>query len=209
MRAAPKIILGFAVAVPGLFLNGEASAQANMAHTHVGHVAQRFTDTPANRGLIVTAAAEAAVALEHASMAGDNPGSLENMQLHAGHVIHAIDPTVEINGPGLGYGVRKAATGTIQHTEMAAAVPGNSVTMRILTEQILMSTRGALPLADQIIALAQQIRNTEDVAEAAKLVAEMTRLTREMTTGVEGRGGLWRAEQSASLLRRAEGIGGS
>jgi len=209
MRAAPRLILGFAVAVPGLFLNGAASAQANMAHTHVGHVAQRFTDTPANRGLIVTATAEAAVALEHASMAGDNPESLENMKLHAGHVIHAIDPTVEINGPGFGYGVKKAATGTIQHTEMAAAVPGNSVTMRILTGQILASTRDALSLTDQIVALAKQIQNADNAAEAAKLVQEMTKLTREMTSGVEGKGGLWHAEQSASLLRRAEGVGGN
>ena len=33
------------------------------------------------------------------------------IQTHAGHVINAIDPTIVAQGPGLGYGVKKAAQG--------------------------------------------------------------------------------------------------
>jgi hypothetical protein len=217
MRGPARIILGFALAAPGLLLSGTAAAQANVAHTHIGHVAERFGDTPANRGLLATAVAEATVAVDHAALAAQDPTNLANIKLHAGHVIHAIDPTQIGTGPGLGYGVKKAANATIVHTEMAAAVPGVSAAVRVLSNHIVVSTKNSLPLADRAIAIAKEIQASTDAEAATALVADLQKVTAQMASGMDAdengdvtfrEGGLRQAEQRANLLRRAEGIGG-
>lgn len=47
-------------------------------------------------------------------------GNLDAMKLHAGHVIHAVDPRIEPKGPGLNYGVKRAALGVVERIQQAA-----------------------------------------------------------------------------------------
>jgi hypothetical protein len=186
---------------------------------HLGHVADRFNDTPANRGLIATASAEAAVATQHAGLAGQQPDNLEYMKTHTVHVLNAIDPTVEADGPGLGYGVKKAVTGAVQHIEMAAAAPGASTAMGIHANHIATSSKNVIRWSDELIALGKQVQASTDAAEAAKLIEQMAALAEKIANGndvnsdgtigwQDGEGGLRQAEQHTTLLKRAEGIAG-
>src|SRR5262245_17122306 len=187
MRPAARLMLGMALAVPGLFASQGASAQragggapaargastpaaeapaanANMSHTHLGHVADRFNDTPQNRGFSPTAIAEAGVMTQHAGLAGQQPENLEYMKQHSVHVVNAVDPSVEATGPGAGYGVKKAAQNTLQHIEMAAAAPGASTAMSIHASHIATAAKNVIRWSDELVAIGNQVKASTDAA---------------------------------------------
>ncbi len=85
-------------------MKDKAMADKNMAHIHIGHVMTGWKDTPNKSGLLPTAIAEAKVAAQHAGFAASKPATLAWIKTHIGHVLHAVDPSVEPKGPGLGYG---------------------------------------------------------------------------------------------------------
>src|SRR5262245_43978842 len=87
-----------------------SKVEAIAAHLHLGHVMTNWRDTPGSRGFLPVAADEARVAAQHARLASQS-ASFDDVKLHAGHVLHALDPTLEPKGPGAGYGVRQAAIG--------------------------------------------------------------------------------------------------
>src|ERR1041384_4739511 len=117
VRTVTSIVLGISLLVFGAW-GVTLSAQAT-AQTHIGHVLDGFNGTPDNAGLLPTAMAEAKVAADHAALAA-KATSLQMIQTHAGHVINAIDPTIVAQGPGKGYGVKKAAPGVAPHPGLAA-----------------------------------------------------------------------------------------
>src|SRR6267378_4241605 len=94
--------------------------EAIPAHLHLGHVMTNWRDTPGSVGFLPAATSEAKVAVNHARLAERDPKNLDDMKLHAGHVINALDPSVEPKGPGAGYGVKKAVAGALQHLDFAA-----------------------------------------------------------------------------------------
>ena len=53
-----------------------------------------------------------------------SPDNLDSLKLHAGHVLNALDPSIEMKGPGSGYGVKRAAAGASQHVQLAAKSEG-------------------------------------------------------------------------------------
>ena len=127
MRATLSAVIVFTLAFTGLFYGGVAIAeQGNAAHTHIGHVADGWRDTPDNQGLLPTAIAEAKIAAQHAALAAKDPSNLDAMKRHTGHVLNAVDPEAMANGPGLGYGVKRAAAGAATHIELAAKSDGAS-----------------------------------------------------------------------------------
>jgi hypothetical protein len=89
-----------------------------MAHVPLGHVLTSWQDTPDQMGLLPTAQAEAEVAAEHAGFAASRPDDLDWMKLHAGHVVNALDPSIQAEGASLGYGVRQATQGVAQHVQL-------------------------------------------------------------------------------------------
>jgi hypothetical protein len=89
--------------------------------THIGHVINGFNDTPNGDGLLTVAISEAKVAIQHATLAGRQPGNLDAMKLHAGHVINALDPTIVPTGRGW-LRTQEAAAGAT-HIELAARAP--------------------------------------------------------------------------------------
>ena len=194
---------------------GNTPVPAGPVGTHIGHVINGFGDTPNGMGLLPTAMAEAKTAAQHAALAARDPANLNSMKTHAGHVINAVDPTIVAMGPGLGYGVKKAALGVATHIELAAKVPGASQNVITHSTHIATSARNTVQRADQVVALAKQIQAATTAAEAAALVSQLVSLTEQLTLGVdangdgrigwqEGEGGLQQAEQHVMLMLTGE-----
>src|SRR5262249_23844416 len=79
-------------------------AEARPARWHLGHVMTNWRDTRGSRGFLPVAIDEARVAVLHAGLAAKST-DLADIKIHASHVLHALDPTVESTGPGAGYGI--------------------------------------------------------------------------------------------------------
>jgi len=215
-RSAAITAALFAVA---LGFGAPAHAQQSPALAHMGHVADGFANTPDGAGLLPTAQAEAAVARQHAELALRNTTDLASMQRHAGHVLHAVDPTKIEQGPGAGYGVVRAANGVIQHIEMAGAHETASDNIRTHSVHVATSARNTVARAERVAALAQEIIDTSSVEHAAHLLHELAALTEQLVVGIdangdgrvgwqEGEGGLDQALQHIELMKRGEGEGG-
>ena len=192
--------------------------QANMAHAHIGHVADSFKDTPSQQGLLPTAMAEAKVAATHAALAAKNTTDLAAMKLHAGHVLHAIDPTLaEGKGPGAGYGLKKAAAAATAHIEMAGKVEGVSANVKTHTGHVVASLANVTKRADEIVGLAQKIRSATTAEAAAPLIAQMNTVASQLVAGMDankdgkvswetGEGGLEQAQMHLQLMKKGEGL---
>jgi hypothetical protein len=182
---------------------------------HIGHVINSFSDTPDGMGLLPAAMAEARIAAQHATLAARDLANLNSMQTHAGHVLHALDPTLVPVGPGRGYGMKKAANAAASHIELAAKAQGASPNVIMHATHIATASRAAVERADQLIALAQLVQNARTAAEASPLIGQMVSLSDELIKGVDtnadgkigwekGEGGLQQADEHLKLLLAAE-----
>jgi hypothetical protein len=194
-----------------------AAQPANMAHVHIGHVTDSFKDTPKQQGLLPTAQAEAQIAQQHAALAMKSPDNLDSLKLHAGHVLHAIDPSAVEKGPGLGYGLKKAAQGAASHIQLAARAEGASQNVKTHEAHVSASLNNVIKRADAMADLAQRIRASSSAAEAATLAGQLNTLAEQVIKGVDanadgritwevGEGGLDQAQQHMALMKKAEGI---
>ena len=117
----PKIRFAVLIATVCLFaISGDIAAQAS--HAHMGHVADSWGDAPDEAGLLPTASAEAEIAALHAGLAARASG-LGSMKAHIGHVLNAIDPSVEPSGPGKGYGVGSSPASSGASPQLSATCP--------------------------------------------------------------------------------------
>jgi hypothetical protein len=182
---------------------------------HIGHVVNSFGDTPNAQGLLPVAFAEARVAIQHATLGARTPTNLDAMKLHAGHVINAIDPTIIATGPGLGYGLKKAALGVATHIDLAAKAPGASPNVILHANHVATSARNTVQRCDQVIALAQKIQAATTAEEAAALYNQLIPLTQQLVAGFDansdgritweaGEGGLQQAQEHVNLLLAGE-----
>jgi hypothetical protein len=174
--------------------------EAIPAHLHLGHVMTNWRDTPGTRGFLPVAVDEARVAVLHADLAL-KASSLEDIKLHAGHVLNALDPTVEPKGPGAGYGVKKAATGALQHLDFAAKADGVTAAVTTHAAQVSSSLSNVLQWVDQAIAAAQKVRAATAAAEAAGSAADVAALMRRISDE-----GLQQAQTQMGLILKAEGL---
>jgi len=190
---------------------------ANPAHTHIGHVMTQWKDTPASQGFLTAAIADAKVAATHAGYMQKSPDNLDSLKLHAGHVINALDPSIEMKGPGSGYGVKKAAAGASQHVQLAAKSEGASKGVQTHAGHVTASLANVAEWTDAAVATAQKIRAATSAAEAAPLVAELIAQTNNISNGVDankdgtigwqaGEGGLAQANQHMMLMMKGEGL---
>lgn len=206
--------------LPGTYVaigagRGSVTVPAGPAGTHIGHVVNGFADTPNGQGLLPTAMAEARIAAQHATLASRQPANLDYMKTHAGHVINAIDPTIVAAGPGLKYGVKKAALGVAMHIELAASAGGASPNVVVHARHIAMSARNTIARAEQLLAIAQKVQNANSATEAAALVSQMTSLADQLMAGADsnadgkitweqGEGGLQACDDHVKLMLAAE-----
>ena len=205
--------------IPGQYVAPPGAAKvpvpAGPVGIHIGHVVNAFGDTPNGMGLLATAMAEARIAATHAGLAGRQPGNLEYMKTHAGHVINALDPTIIAAGPGLKYGLKKAALGVATHIELAAAAQGASANVITHARHVAMSARNTVDRSDQLLALAQKVQAATTAAEAAALVSQMVSLADQLIAGFDanadgritwehGEGGLQQCDEHLKLMLAGE-----
>jgi len=190
-------------------------APPNLVKVHLAHVAVTFQDAPSQQGLLATALAEAKIAAQHAALAAKTPDNLDAMKMHAGHVIHAVDPGVERTGPGLGFGVKRAAAGVVEHIQLAAKVPNVPVNVLTLASHVLASSNNTLRRSDEIVAVAQRIRAAATAADASADVARLNALAQQVTSGLDvnkdgqvgwqtGEGGLEQAQAQMQLILKGD-----
>ena len=178
-----------------------AKIEAIPAHLHLGHVMTNWRDTPANVGFLIAAISDGRVAAVHADLAAKSADDLEAMKLHAGHVLNALDSSVEPKGPGSGYGVRKAATGALQHLEFAVQAEGVTANIKTHAAQVSASLNNVLQWTDQAVNLAQKIRTATTTAQAAVMVNDLTALTKNISER-----GLQQAKTEMDLIMKGEGL---
>lgn len=202
-----------AVVVPGFV--PAAQLPSGLVGTHIGHVTTSYVDTPDKAGLLVVAFAEAQVASQHATLATRNTSDLAAMQMHAGHVLHALDPSIVKTGPGKGFGLRKAAGGVAQHIELAAKEPTASGNVKIHATHIAGAARATLARMDQAVSLANQIRSATDAKAAASLLGQLVSVCNQLLNGADtnadgrvdwgnGEGGLQQVQEHVTLMLAGE-----
>lgn len=183
----------------------------------IGYIGGGYLDTPDKAGLLPTAVIEAKIAAQHAGFMARSPDSLRILQMHAGHVLHAIDPTTmpAAKAPGKGYGVKRALQSAIIYAEQAAQEVGASANVKTHSAHIVGAARTTLERADQVIALARKIQSSTDAKAAASLIGELQSLCDQLVAGVDvnadgkivwsgGEGGLQQAQDHVTLLINGE-----
>lgn len=196
VRVAPTVV----VAVP-----------ATASGMYIGNVVNSFADTPDKMGLLPIAKAEQQIAVQHAALAMRAPTNLSMLQLHAGHIISALDPAIVAGPPGKGYGVKKAATTIAAQIELAATAAGATPAEVLHSKHIATAARSTVARADQIIALAQKVRAATDAAAAAQLMSQISILCEQLDKGADansdGRvtfeapeGGLQQVQEHVTLM---------
>jgi hypothetical protein len=192
-----------------------SSLPAGLVGTHIGHVVSSFMDTPDKSGFLPMALAEAKIAAQHAGFAARTPDNLQAMQTHAGHIIHAIDPTQATGGPGKGFGMKRAAGGIAQHIELAAKEPTASPNVKTHATHIATAARATMSRGDQAIALAKQIQAATTAAAAASLMSQLVSLCDQFIAGTDinadgrigwagGEGALQQAQEHVTLMLAGE-----
>lgn len=184
---------------------------ATASGVHIGHVVNSFPDTPDKWGFLPTAVAEQKVAAQHAALAMRAATNLSMLQLHAGHIINALDPTIVTAGPGRQYGLKRAANGIATHIELAGAAAGATPAEVMHSKHIATAARATVARADQIIALAQKVQMATDAATAAGFMNQIVILCDQLQTGADvnndGRvtfdapeGGLQQVQEHVTLM---------
>ena len=173
--------------------------EAIPAHLHLFHVMTNWRDTPGTRGFLPVAADEARIASTHAKLAMKGPG-IDEMKLHAGHVLNALDPALEPKGPGAGYGVKKATAGAMQHLEFATKGEGMTANISAHAAPVTASLTEVARLTDQATAVAQKARSSTDAAEVSKLVGELDSLTTQISAGLQ------EAQNHMTQMLKGEGL---
>lgn len=189
----------------------------NMSHAHIGHVLNKWKDTPDNSGFLPTARAEAEIAIKHAGAAAKKPTDLNWMKKHTKHVIHAVDPEKITKGPGLGYGVLKAAKGVAKHITLSAKSDNASDNIKKHAIHVNMTANNTTNRAAEILVHADKVLQATSASDAAPHVTVMSDLANQLLQGKdangngkiswhEGEGGLLVAEKHMGAMVKMEGI---
>jgi hypothetical protein len=174
--------------------------EAIPAHLHLGHVMTNWRDTPTNVGFLIAAISDARVAAIHADLATQSSNTLDVIKLHAAHVLSALDSSVEPKGPGSGYGVKKAATGALQHLEFALQAEGVTANIRMHAAPVSALLKNVLQWIDQATTAAQKSRAATSSTEAVGLANEIAGLTKNIAEGLR------QARTEMDLMMKGEGL---
>jgi hypothetical protein len=170
-----------------------------LVHAHIGHVMTAWRDTPGSVGLLTIAQSDTRIASAHALLLSKSSG-LDDLKLHAGHILHALDPSLEATGPASGYGAKRAAAGAIQHVGFTAAVDNASATVKGHASTVTAALTDAIAGIDRATASAQKIRSAGSASEAAAPARDL-----QSAVGDIGRL-LQQSEQDMRLMMKAEGL---
>jgi hypothetical protein len=206
--------------LPGVLAPSAAvlKVPAGEVGVHIGHVVNSFAGVPDEKSLLSIAEKEAGTAAQHAALGARNATNLDQMKLHAGHVLNALDPALQPMGPGAGYGLKKAAAGIAQHIELAAKATGASQNVIVHANHIATSAKNTSKRVDEAIALCKKIQASTSASDAAELMNQLVSVTSQFQSGAdanndgrvgwqEGEGGLQQAEEHVKLMLAGEGLG--
>jgi hypothetical protein len=196
---------------------GQKAPPVPPAHNHIGHVMTNWKETPGTQGFLPVAVADAKVAVTHAGFMQKSPDNLDSIKLHAGHVLNALDPSLEPKGPGSGFGLKRAAAGAMQHIQLAAKSEGASKGVQTHADHVTASLTNVGQWTDQAIATAQKLRAATSASEAAPLIAELIAQLNMISSGIDankdgsigwqpGEGGLAQAQTHMGLMMKGEGL---
>jgi hypothetical protein len=170
-----------------------------LVHAHIGHVMIAWRDTPGQVGLLTIAQSDMRIAAAHALLLSKS-SSFDDMKLHAGHVLQALDPTLEKVGPASGYGAKKGAEGAMQHVGFTAAVDNASPAVKGHASTVNATLTEAIAAIDRGIAAAQRVRSAALPAEAASAARDLQPIVDAIGRGLQ------QAEQEMRLMMKAEGL---
>lgn len=156
-----------------------------IAHTHVGHTMTAWTDTPGKDGLLNTAEREADAVASAARAAAAADGNLTTMKSHVRDMRHAIDPRLEPEGAGAGYGLRRAVEGSISHVQYAAESADVTGNIRSHAPEFAARGEAVLETIDTMIGLSDAVIQARSAGEAAALSAELPRLADAVRFGAD------------------------
>lgn len=159
-----------------------------MAHVHIGHAMTNWKQTPKKMGLFVVAEKEANIALIHANLAAKKPIDLDSVKLYIGNVMHAIDPSTQKRGPGMGFGQKRALTEAISHITFAAESKDASENVKRFVEPFAQNAMSTLERCELILALGEDIQKAESAQAAMALADEIVILARANIEGVNAGG---------------------
>ncbi|MBT5264223.1 MAG: hypothetical protein HOL85_05295 [Rhodospirillaceae bacterium] len=191
------------------------SDEKSMAHGHMHHVSKAWKDTPGGKGLLPTAMAEAKTALTHAKLASKKGADLKTMKMHTVHVLHAVDPSVEKKGPGLGYGVLKATRGVVKHIGLAASAKSASKNIKTHAVHVASAAKNTVTRAEKIVFYGRRVLKAKTAAMAKPWVANIANLAKQLGKGVDangdkkiswhdGEGGLAAAKKHMGFMMKGE-----
>jgi hypothetical protein len=165
-----------------------AGQQTGEALTHFNHVATGFTGAPGGKGLVVTTAIEVNTAMMYANFAAGNPTSLDAMKSNVRNVLHALAPEQGAKGPGLGFGVKRAADAVVTHIELAVKSPGASETLRKLGPAVAQAGRAVAARAQEMTDLGKRVLAAQTATQAAPLVEQLRALALQLDLGRDANG---------------------
>lgn len=186
-RAAIARSLIFPIALAAM-TSEVAGQQTGEALTHFSHVATGFGGAPGGRGLVVTTAIEVNTAMMYANFAAGNPTNLDAMKTNVRNVLHALVPEQGTKGPGLGFGVKRAADAVVTHIELAVKSPGASETLRKLGPNVAQAGRAVAARAQEMADLSGRVLAAQTAAQAAPLVEQLRTLALQLDTGKDVNG---------------------
>ncbi|MDX1495115.1 MAG: hypothetical protein R3253_13685 [Longimicrobiales bacterium] len=193
------------------------------AREALAYILTSSPDTPNGMGLLAVGMAEAEIAAEHVALAGRDTTSLSNMQRHMSHVLHAVDPAEVGQGPGMGYGVRRAARQILEQARLleglAATDPGSMGVesedpgiesevpgvLRYHAPWVARAARGTIARTQEVTELARQVQRASSARAAHRLVERLANAVRAMAHGYDadgdGRIGHTEAEMGLAQVR--------
>ena len=204
MRLSSTFILLCAVCT---VLMGCTRSLPLISHAHIGHSLTAWRDTPDQEGLFVVAEKETKVAFEHAQQAVNNAQTPAIARQHLSNVVHALNPDIQSEGSGLGYGAIRALEGAVDHIKFAAESKDASNNLIASTKQF---SYGARPLLDRLrlaVEVAQLARRSS-AAELPGLADELRQLMYQNLNGkdTDGNGIVDPASDEHGLAQLRQGL---
>lgn len=154
------------LAVAGLLaLSLPAHAQQKQSHAYLLQVM-----TGDGKGYLPMAEAEVQTALIQATLALRKPDDLAHLQAQARAAQHAIDPSRIKEGPGRGFGVRKAAEGVVSYVTATGKSPDASEKIRSYSRWVAVSAENVIVRADRITDLLGKVERMKTAKNAARVM---------------------------------------
>jgi len=199
------------LAVAGLLaLSLPAHAQQKQSHAYLLQVM-----TGDGKGYLPMAEAEVQTALIQATLALRKPDDLAHLQAQARAAQHAIDPSRIKEGPGRGFGVRKAAEGIVSYVTAAGKSPDASEKVRSYSRWVAVSAENVIVRADRITDLLGKVERMKTAKNAARVMHLVRRMCQEILLGKDTNkdgevswkkheGGLAQAKRYTTVMLRLE-----